>query len=58
MIPNFIQHEDDMEHDQAVMEKAVSSEEQFCFHCETDAKAQCDDCQCCHVCCRCGAGEG
>ncbi|MFQ5735128.1 MAG: hypothetical protein ACE5KM_24605, partial [Planctomycetaceae bacterium] len=31
-----------------------------CIECdrENNEPAHCHDCQCCRVCCRCGAGEG
>ncbi len=31
-----------------------------CVDCESDTAVQksCQDCACCHICCRCNAGEG
>ncbi|MEX0716613.1 MAG: hypothetical protein WD066_08500 [Planctomycetaceae bacterium] len=40
------------------MQTETTTVDDTCLECDEQAQGHCDDCRRCHVCCRCGGGEG
>lgn len=43
-----------------MQDHSETASDDTCVDCQSDASenSTCPDCLCCHVCCRCSAGEG